>query len=258
MPILDVRSRIPRVGALLAAVRGCLGIRPWRAGARQDEGGSGVSDLGSLRAVLFDWDGTLVDSAEVSFRCYVRVFEAFGIGFDRRLFEQTYSPNWHHTYVAVGLPRERWEQADALWREAYAGHQTQLVAGASAALERLGDAGLLQGIVTSGERERVSQELRALGVSSFFQALVFGPDAKNRKPHPEALFLCLERLGVAPAQAAYVGDSPEDVQMARAAGVYSVGIPGGFPNRKALLASAPDLVATDLATAATALLKPSA
>lgn len=204
--------------------------------------------------MVFDWDGTLVDSAEVSFRCYVRVFQAFGIQFDRRRFEQTYSPNWHLTYLALGLPRGRWDEADALWRQAYAGHETRLVAGASPALERLGGAGLLQGIVTSGERERVSQELAGHGVAGFFESLVFGGDAQNRKPHPEALWLCLGRLGVAPAEAAYVGDSPEDVQMARAAGVYSVGIPGGFPNRRALLDSAPDLLANDLAHAAAALL----
>ena len=46
-------------------------------------------------AVLFDWDGTLVDSAEASYRCYVRLFDSYGIGFDRTRFERTYSPNWH-------------------------------------------------------------------------------------------------------------------------------------------------------------------
>jgi phosphoglycolate phosphatase-like HAD superfamily hydrolase len=44
----------------------------------------------------------------------------------------------------------------------------------------------------------------------------------------------------------YVGDSPEDVEMARAAGVFAVGIPGAFPNRDALLGSAPDLCAASL------------
>jgi phosphoglycolate phosphatase-like HAD superfamily hydrolase len=57
-----------------------------------------------------------------------------------------------------------------------------------------------------------------------------------------------------PADAAYVGDSPEDVEMARAGGVHSVGIPGGFPNRAALLAAAPDLLASNLAEAVDTLL----
>jgi HAD superfamily hydrolase (TIGR01549 family) len=207
-----------------------------------------------LRAVLFDWDGTLVDSAEASFHCYVSVFRALEIPFDRDCFERTYSPNWHHTYVAVGLARDRWPEADALWHQAYTGHRNALVEGARESLARLHEAGLSQGIVTSGERRRVSGELEALGIAGFFATTVFGGDTQNRKPHPEALLLALGRLGVDATRAAYVGDSPEDIEMARAADVYSVGIPGGFPNRKELQASRPDLLASDLAEATAALL----
>jgi HAD superfamily hydrolase (TIGR01549 family) len=209
---------------------------------------------GVRRAVLFDWDGTLVDSAEASFRSYVRAFEAFGIPFDRARFAATYSPNWHNTYLALGLPRERWDAADALWREAYATHANRLVAGVPDALERLRSEGIAQAVVTSGERERVSRELAQLGVAGFFAATVFSEDARRRKPHPEALLLGIARLGVAAEHAAYVGDSPEDVEMARAAGVYSVGIPGGFPNHDALAAADPDLLATDLEEAVRGLL----
>ena len=58
----------------------------------------------TLKGILFDWDGTLVNSAEASYRCYVRLFEYFGIGFDRSSFERTYSPNWYRTYLDMGLP----------------------------------------------------------------------------------------------------------------------------------------------------------
>ena len=54
-----------------------------------------------LRAVLFDWDGTLVDSAETSFRAYVSLFRELGIAFDREEYRRTYSPNWHRTYEAL-------------------------------------------------------------------------------------------------------------------------------------------------------------
>ncbi len=80
-----------------------------------------------------------------------------------------------------------------------------------------------------------------------------GGDTLNRKPHPEPLLTALERMGVRPAEAAYVGDSPEDVEMAQGAGVFAVGVPGAFPNREALAASSPQILAPDL-TAAMALL----
>jgi HAD superfamily hydrolase (TIGR01549 family) len=207
-----------------------------------------------LRAVLFDWDGTLADSAECSYRCYVKVFEAFGKSFGRDDFERTYSPNWHRTYVAMGVPEDRWTEADSIWLRHYAQDEAGLLPGARAALDRLRAAGLAQGLVTSGERERIERELARHGLDGFFAAIVCGGEVPNRKPHPEALVVALERLGVAPAEAAYVGDSPEDIEMSRAAGVFAVGIPGGFPNQAALSASKPDLVARDLDEAVAALL----
>jgi HAD superfamily hydrolase (TIGR01549 family) len=213
------------------------------------------SSRSPLRAVLFDWDGTLVDSAEASYRCYVRLFSAYGIPFDRARFESTYSPNWHRTYQALGLPRERWDEADARWLEHYGCEETRLLPGAREALTALRDQGLDLALVTSGDRARVSVELNRLGVRAFFRSLTCAGDTARRKPDPEPLHLGLRQLGREPVESAYVGDSPEDIEMARAAGVYAVGVPGGFPNRAALAASAPDLMAPDLEGAVTALLQ---
>ena len=202
-----------------------------------------------LRAVLFDWDGTLVDSAEASFRAYVSLFRELGIAFDREQYRRTYSPNWHRTYEALGLAKERWAEADALWLGFYARERNDLLPGAREALARLRQAGHAQGIVSSGERSRVTREMRDLEVHHFFELAVCGGDTPNRKPHPEPLLVALERMGLRPQEAAYIGDSPEDVEMARSAGVFAVGVPGTFPNREALAASSPDLLAADLSAA---------
>ncbi len=94
----------------------------------------------------------------------------------------------------------------------------------------------------------------ALGDSTFVPELdaamlVFATDPKG----PETMYF------YRPAEhkwftAAYVGDSPEDVQMAHAAGVFAVGIPGGFPNRHALGCAAPELLAPSLEAAVSTLL----
>jgi phosphoglycolate phosphatase len=208
----------------------------------------------ATRAVLFDWDGTLVDSAERTFRCYAQIFAAHGIDFDRAAFERTYSPDWYRTYEGVGLPAESWKDADARWIACYETAPGALVEGARTSLERLAAAGLRLGIVSSGDGERVRAEMASLGVEPLFATAVCGGETLRRKPHPEPLLVALERLRLAPAACVYVGDSPEDVAMARAAGVMSVGIPGGFPNREALAASAPDLLAPSLEAAVDALL----
>jgi HAD superfamily hydrolase (TIGR01509 family) len=207
-----------------------------------------------IDAVLFDWDGTLVNSAEVSFRCFESVFAGYGIPFDRAAYAATYSPNWHRTYVAVGLPPERWSEADDRWVAGYRRETIPLIDGAAAAIDRLTAAGLAVGLVTSGDRARVERELAAHGLDRILHVVVCGPDTVNRKPHPEPLLRALQALEVPPALAVYVGDSPEDVEMARNAGVRCIGIPGGFPNVDALERSKPDLLAATLAEAIDALL----
>ena len=202
-----------------------------------------------LQAVLFDWDGTLVNTAEASYRCYEKLFGSYGIAFDREAFRRTYSPNWHLTYSALGLAEERWAEADARWLRHYGEEEVVLIDGAREALQRVREAGLGAGLVTSGDRVRVSRELAALGVAEFFQALVCAEDTAERKPRPEPLLLALERMRLAPGQAVYIGDSPEDVEMARAAGVRAVGIPGAFPNRESLAAARPDVLSPSLAEA---------
>jgi len=213
-----------------------------------------MSTRDGLRAILFDWDGTLVDSAEKSYRCYVHVFSAYGIEYDRDAFERTYSPDWYRTYEQVGVPRERWPEADARWIECYETTASRLVDGAREALGHLAARGLRQGLVSSGDGARVRRELLALGVEGFFGAVVCGGETARRKPDPEPLLVALERLGIAPPEAAYVGDSPEDVAMAKSAGAFAVGIPGGFPNRAALLEARPHLLAPSLEKALAALL----
>lgn len=207
-----------------------------------------------LRAVLYDWDGTLVDSSDASFRCYETMFGTLGVPFDRDAFARTYSPDWHRTYTALGLPRERWEEADALFVEAYCAQTVPLLPGVREMLARVDAAGLVQGVVTSGGRERVAREIETLGLRERFAVLVCGDETRRRKPDPEALLRALDRLGVPAAAAAYVGDSPEDVEMARNAGARSIGVPGGFPNREALVASAPDVLAASPAEVAEAVL----
>jgi HAD superfamily hydrolase (TIGR01549 family) len=207
-----------------------------------------------LRAALFDWDGTLVDSAESSFRCYARVFPEFGIPFDRAAFERTYSPDWYHTYRQVGLPEEHWDAANARWLEHYACEPPLAIEDALEGLRRLREAGVRLGLVTSGSPQRVRREMSALGVDGWFEAALCAGDYTHRKPHPEPLLRALERMGLAAADCVYIGDSPEDVEMSRAAGVYAVGIPGAFPNRELLRASAPELLAPSLRAAVDALL----
>ena len=90
------------------------------------------------------------------------------------------------------------------------------------------------GLVTSGDRNRVTRQLREYRLTQIFHARVCGGDTANKKPHPEPLLKALSQMKVDPLECVYVGDTPEDLQMARAAGVCAIAVLGPFPTEKKL------------------------
>lgn len=193
----------------------------------------------AIRAVLFDWDGTLLDSYQADAYAYERMFQALGIGWTLRDLERHYSPDWYQVYRAACLPRARWDEADRLWRHYYRQRQPRLLPGARRVLRRLAASHTL-GLVTSGDRRRVRRQLRRFGLSRLFDACVCHEDSRARKPHPAPLRAALRRLQLPPKVCAYVGDAPEDVEMARRAGLLVVGVLGPYPTHKRLKAARPD------------------
>ena len=194
-----------------------------------------------LRGVLFDWDGTLVDSYEADSAAYLAMFKEMGIPWGLEELDRHYSPNWYRVYRAAKLPRARWDDADRAWRAQYAKHSPQLIAGARQVLVRLGRAHHL-GLVTSGDRDRVTRQLRAFKLTQLFRARVCSGDTPEKKPHPAPLRLALRKLRLEPAACVYVGDSPEDLQMAKRAGVRAIAVLGPFPTEKRLRAARPDFL----------------
>jgi HAD superfamily hydrolase (TIGR01509 family) len=195
----------------------------------------------STRAVLFDWDGTLLDSYEADLRAYLSMFHALGINWTERELARHYSPNWLRVYRAALLPRSKWIEADRLWTRAYKLENPPLLAGARRVVRLLAQKFDL-GIVTSGNRPRVRRQLRQLELASYFSACVCSEDASKRKPHPAPLQLALKRLRRAPEHCVYVGDTAEDIEMARSAGVRAIGVLGPFPTAARLRAARPDLL----------------
>lgn len=196
---------------------------------------------GVIRGVLFDWDGTLLDSYHADSAAYLEMFRKMGIAWGLDELAKHYSPNWHHVYRAARLPRRRWAEADRAWRESYARHKPALLPGARRVLRILQSRHRL-GLVTSGDRDRVTRQLRQFRLTAAFSARVCSGDTKRRKPHPEPLFLALRKLRLTGEACVYVGDAPHDLLMARRAGVLSIAIPGAFCTEKQLRAERPGLL----------------
>jgi len=191
-----------------------------------------------LTGVLFDWDGTLLDSYHADAQAYLAMFREVGLNWGLKELEEHYSPDWYTVYRKAGIPEERWDEADALWRAHYAKHPSKLVSGARRVLQRLAHRHTL-GLVTSGDRERVTRQLREFALTRMFRARVCSGDTPEKKPHPAPLRMALRQMKMEAEECVYVGDTPEDLEMARAVGMRAIAVLGPFPTEKRLRAAKP-------------------
>jgi len=200
----------------------------------------------AVKAVLFDLDGTLVDSVEA----YIQVAQVAAAPFGLQVTEEQV-----RTALANGssfwrgaVPKDRSDvdavvkaiaaQAYREWPRILQEH-SRLFEGIMQTLDALRSLGIKLGIV-SGARQEVLELLRPDRILDRFDAVVLGPDVPTRKPDPEGILKCLGMLNVTPAAALYVGDAPIDIMASRAAGVYAVGVLTGAGDSASLSSHYPD------------------
>lgn len=200
----------------------------------------------TITTLLFDWDGTVVDSAQLGLSAYEKAFAELGVAFDHETYRAVYSPNWLSVYEGLGLPKEKWPRADELWTHHYGEQSAELIAGAGEMLAQLRQKGYRMGVVSSGNDCRVNREINELGLAGFFEVVICHEQISNRKPHPEGLETAMRALDCAPTEAGYVGDTPEDIEMGKGAGVLTVGVRSDYPTSWKLEGSQPDILIESL------------
>ena len=198
-------------------------------------------ETSSVTSLLFDWDGTLVDSAQLGLTAFEQSFAALGMVFDHEVYRKVYSPNWYSVYEAMGLPKDKWPRADELWTFHYGEQTAHLVEGAKKTIADLQQKGYRLGIVSSGNGPRVSREITNVGLEGVFEVVVCHEQMENRKPHPEGLETAMHLLDRSPEESCYIGDSPEDIEMGKRAGILTVGVRSAYPTNWKLKSSSPDI-----------------
>ena len=200
-----------------------------------------------IKTLLFDWDGTLVDSAQLGLAAFEKTFDELGVPFAHAVYEATYSPNWYTTYEALGLPQEHWKVADQMWIRHYGEQSAPLIEGVGETLVSLRGKGYQLAVVTSGSRSRVCREVEQSVLRDAFAVVICNEDIVNKKPHPEGLERAIRSLDVVPSECAYVGDAPEDIEMGRRADVMTIGVRSAYPSSSRVLSAKPDLYLERLA-----------
>ena len=183
-----------------------------------------------MKAVVFDLDGTLVDSEPLAYEAWRRELAAHGYVLDRRDTDATRGRTYGdvHEYFAErveGLPPAEvfWTGFSGTLFELFETELTPFEDAVRTARE-LRDRGVRVAIASSSPRERLDATLRAAGLDNLFEVTVAGDEVEHGKPAPDLFLTAAERLGVPPEECVAVEDSPSGVESALAAGMKVVAV----------------------------------
>ncbi len=206
----------------------------------------------NIRAVIFDFDGTLFDATEAICHALNAALAAHGRApLPRAEILPRIGRPLYEIFQALepGAPPERVQSHVDAYRSAFwpvCLTHTRELPGLRAGLEGLrGKVGL--GIATNRSERGARYILEGFGFSADFAVIVALEHVQQVKPHPEAVLSACAQLGVTPAQALMVGDTPDDMRAGRAAGAAAVGVTTGAYDRAALLAAGASEVISTLA-----------
>ena len=186
-----------------------------------------------FRLLVFDWDGTLMDSIGTIVDCTMaafegiddveppapeRVRESVGLGLVEMM--QRYFPSWDES-----LSNRLIDNYRRLWRSDYK-DRVALFPGSFATVRALHEAGYLLGVATAKGRAGLERELDASGLRPFFHATRTVDEAPS-KPAPGMLLGLFGELGVSPREALMIGDTSFDLEMAANAGCPAIGVLSG-------------------------------
>ena len=207
-----------------------------------------------VAAVIFDLDGTLIDSIDIYFTIVEKALERLNLPAvsRNRILAAAESEDFKWELV---LPQEVLNRKEKVIDEAWAvineiapqmfADSLVLIQGAEGIVENLSSNGLKIGLVTSTQRRYLKtkmQPLKNAGVDKLFEAIITSDDVEKGKPAPDALVTCAQQLDMKPGNCVYVGDTTTDIKAGKAAGMRTIGVLSGFDEYDTLETENPDAI----------------
>jgi beta-phosphoglucomutase len=199
--------------------------------------------------VLWDLDGTLVDSAEQHWQAWRETLAAHGLSVTKEQFRETFGrrndailARWLGGTLSPERVRAIGRAKEARYRDLVSQAGLVPLPGAAGWVEQLSAQGWRQAVASSAPRLNVEVVVRALGLAEHFGALVAAEDVREGKPAPDVFLVAAERLGVSPPRCIVVEDAAAGIEAARRAGMRSVVLgPSGFAPADIVVESLEDL-----------------
>ena len=197
-------------------------------------------------AVLFDIDGTLLDTKELIFQAFYHTLLKCNISMTR---EQAFSfPGMklaeYYKFFAPDFDTEELSAEHRKFQDKNL-HLTKIFPNVSETLDQLFKAGFKKAAVTNRGGGSVTPTLELTNILHYFSAIVTVDDVVNPKPHPEPIVKALALLNVKPHRAIMIGDTEVDIIAGREAGVQTIGVSYGFHGRR-IAESKPDFIVRDI------------
>ncbi len=205
-----------------------------------------------MKLIAWDFDGTLVDSRPLIEAGMAHALDALGQ-------PRSVMDDWlkyvglpveigiRNTFDPLGVDGPAVLQAYRSFPHVEQEHMLRPFTGIPELLDELRVRGLRMGLATSKRTVPLMRQMARFGWESFFDPIITPDDVTHGKPHPETLELMQARTGLGPEDLLMVGDTPFDLDMARAAGVPSLAVGHGFYPQEALAACGPRAYAPDTA-----------
>jgi pyrophosphatase PpaX len=200
-----------------------------------------------IRTVIFDMDGTLIDSREIVLGAFKHVLEEIGEHYDEAIVSSYIGRLLEHQYEDLAKGHDSKELAK-LHRSWQADHKDLLRGfdGLETFLAGLKNQGLNLGVYTSAVRARADLALEGLNIKSYFDAIVCGDEVKRPKPDKEGVETLAGMMNVALGEIVMVGDAEHDILCGKNAGVQTIGITHGFGTKESLVKAKADYIVDNL------------
>lgn len=176
-----------------------------------------------MHCIIFDVDGTLIDSAPVYLPALGQALNDHGYTPSPEQIQTAFGMTGWQGLAYCGVPENEFDAVMHSWEQEAYRHleRVKVYDGIVDTLRALKEGGNKLGIATSRNRSQYTHGVKPLGLNEFFDAVVCSDDVADPKPAPDELFECLKRMGGTIEQAIFIGDSAYDMQCARSAGVKS-------------------------------------